>query len=1702
MANKAAYSQSRVFAPSKYNYENSKPLVSIGFAVYNGERYIGQALDSLIAQDYGNFELIISDNASTDATKGICEEYAHSANRIIYSRNLQNLGSGMNFFKVLEMAHGKYFMWAAHDDVWDKSYIRKCVDKLQEHPQAVMCCSEINFIDSIGNPLVHGGYGTHVNIGLHPGMSIQERVHELINRMGWYAFYGVWRTKAIRKIDFLSDDIQGYGGDVVFLLAMMLIGDYVKVDERLFYYRVSNKEKNTADYLTQIKAKSDEKLALKAYTYLASTLYKRILCSGLDWQTKFMIRSDFLNTLAYQNDDWLARIIRENFPQGLSVGAVKREKVIESFVLEQAETEYTKSLGERKKVLAFFPHNLMPPKTGAHRRCLDLLLSLKAAGHNVTLVSSSLYTDFPWTKESIAKSEMEYGIAILLHQGSEVDKAHIHAYDPKKDWNYYTAPSLVDFFSRAFDTLRPDIVFINYAMWGGLVEDKKYDDSVLIIEMHDLVSTNEKMQNHARMAAGSYANAMESISQSFIDEAFYRQIDATPAPSEFKVYDRFDIVTAIAPAEAALVRANTSRSETLTIPHVFKAQYCENSYSHFPVFVIGNNIFNFQGYAYFVNRVLPLVRAEVPGFILRMVGSAAKRLTPVPGIELVGFVPDLKSIYENASFAICPLIGGTGQQIKIVEAMSYGVPVVTLVNVAASSPVIHELNGFVAENAEEFARYMVMLLKNQELCRSLGNTARQTVFEAYLKNNNYAVFHDCIMRKFNVKHAVAGEQIMPSAIEDAQLKKQYMLKYSDHKVVIDGVIFQLQKGREGGISRVWKALIEELSRSSLASRIILLDRGETAPDISGIARMEVSKYDFKNHAEDSKLLDSLCAELGVDLFISTYYSYTNLFPNIIMLHDMTPERLGWDLSNREWQSKQNAIAKASYFLSVSYATLNDFRMIYPNQSSKPIEVITNAASNSFCIHDIAEIKCFKERFSIPKPYFLIVGQPWPHKNLILFFKAFSRLPKKDKYEIVVSGGSGRLQQEFSKYLDSIACHEHFFNDSDLSIAYSGAIALVYPSLYEGFGLPLLEAMQSGCPVITCRNSSIPEVVGDAALYVAESDVEGMMKALIKVQQKKVRTEMIKLGKARARLFSWEKSGTLLINKIEEIQQHIKVALESFKKLQADLRNHSILEIISAYEDFLTIYPSFALAHNELGILYSRSGDKEKAVQHYEAAVSEQPTNITFLKNLADSYYALQKDINMALQVYKKALSLNPEDVEILKAIGNIFIDKRQLRSAKDFYKRILEIDPKNLDALKSIDFLNNQNHVMLSEQTAATTIEAVSPMDEYLVSAIVSTYNSERFIRGCLEDLENQTISDKLEIIVVDSRSQQGEHEIVNEMQKKYRNIVYIRTAQRETVYASWNRGIKAASGKYITNANTDDRHAPCAFEKMIHTLEDYPDISLVYANVWITEKENETFENFTPAGRFCWKDFDPMTLIDGCYIGPQPMWRKTVHDKYGYFNEKFHSAGDWEFWLRMAKDEKFLHLNEFLGLYLKSPTSIEHRDLRLSREEASQIHKQYSFLCVGKERRDTDAAKKMYQNAQMLVEKGMDNAAIKALKELLISYPEFALAHNDLGVLYYKAGKKEDAFEHYKKAAELQPENINFQKNLVQEAIEIYVKILSLNPRDIECLLMLGHISLSIEKVDDSKVFYSKVLEVDPNNADARQNLESIQNYEQGTAV
>lgn len=328
---------------------------------------------------------------------------------------------------------------------------------------------------------------------------------------------------------------------------------------------------------------------------------------------------------------------------------------------------------------------------------------------------------------------------------------------------------------------------------------------------------------------------------------------------------------------------------------------------------------------------------------------------------------------------------------------------------------------------------------------------------------------------------------------------------------------------------------------------------------------------------------------------------------------------------------------------------------------------------------------------------------------------------------------------------------------------------------------------------------------------------------------------------------------------------------------------------------------------------------------------------------------------------------------------------------------------------------------------------------DYLVSAIVSTYKSERFIRACLEDLEAQTIRDRLEIIVIDSASPQNERAIVEEFRQRYDNITYLRTHEREGVYAAWNRGVRATSGKYLTNANTDDRHRQDAFERMVEVLEARPDAALVYADVYITEVENETFECCTPIGAYQWLDWDRRHLLQtGCFMGPQPMWRRGVHDEYGYFDESFVTSGDYEFWLRISQTHHFHHLKDYLGLYLKSPTSVEHANRDRQAVENSRILDMYldaarrgDIIRLALPDDPAELMRLHNRKGEELFERGEISAAKSIFEQVALKAPQLLDVRNNLGVAYFHLGDIPKAIMCFEQVLAQEPGHLDAFENL-----------------------------------------------------------------------
>ena len=126
----------------------SPPRVSIGMPVFNGEAFVSQAIQSLLEQTYVDFELIISDNASTDSTERICRKYALQDSRIRYVRNSENVGLESNFQRVFDLSQGEFFMWAAHDDLWEPEFIEELVELLERSPDAALAFCRFDIIDA------------------------------------------------------------------------------------------------------------------------------------------------------------------------------------------------------------------------------------------------------------------------------------------------------------------------------------------------------------------------------------------------------------------------------------------------------------------------------------------------------------------------------------------------------------------------------------------------------------------------------------------------------------------------------------------------------------------------------------------------------------------------------------------------------------------------------------------------------------------------------------------------------------------------------------------------------------------------------------------------------------------------------------------------------------------------------------------------------------------------------------------------------------------------------------------------------------------------------------------------------------------------------------------------------------------------------------------------------------------------------------------------------------------------------------------------------------------------------------------------------------------------------------------------------------------------------------------------------------------
>lgn len=1160
-----------------------------------------------------------------------------------------------------------------------------------------------------------------------------------------------------------------------------------------------------------------------------------------------------------------------------------------------------------KKVILYFTQNPYPGKTGTHKRCLTIINAFQQLGCRITFLSHAEYGPYSWDQESLRYFE-EKKVTVVLYHTSQADTifaAQAQSKNPDVlNLKYHCPPGLAALFKKTYDSLEPNVVFIFYAYSSGLLHAINTSECLTVLESIDLVSLSSMLQQQLLPRLGPPPYDPRCVNPVVVSEDFFQQTAPAANSLEFKLYDLYNYTIAVSQREAGIIAENTRKTKVEYVPITCSVSSTTNSYVSNPVFIAADNPFNVQAYLYLASRVVPILLQLNPQFELQVIGEITQKLIPTDGVNFKGFVPDLSDLYASACCAACPIIGGTGMSVKALEAMAHGVPVVVLRNSTQESLVRHGIDGFVANDAKEFACYVALLYKDRTLCAKMGAAARQMVmqnfsdavvvqklanilsrcnergmnkstsrirvlydisvlglsvdhnaartgifrvvehvakglarspeieltfcstealvqyaphtadacrrylalhsefdhipfcdaivsdadifhspfhglpdaitipirfltvydlipilFPLYVPQNSVqlqkrmlqqlrsgdrclcisqatksdlctylglpqekaavsylaadpAIFYPCtdlqwqsaVRQKYNLGDApyilslctleprknidhllrafarlvregaigntrlvltgtkgwdfnrifseidhnpelhkrivltgyvpdeelaplYSGAQVfvymslyegfglppleamqcgtpvitsntssLPEVVGDAgimldpndqdglcqalvqmttdyevrndfaqrALKRAALFSWErcvdetiaayraalagyDHTlqskrestIVIDGVIFQLQHGRPFGISRLWLSLLTELGKLPIGRRIVLLDRAGTAPDVPGIKKRSIGAYAIGSALDEAAELDALCAEERAGLFLSTYYTFTTTTPSLLMLYDMIPERfdtVGPEAPNPEWRDKYHAIERATAFAAISASTARDLATYYPEVAMRPMTVVLCAVSEVFRPHSAEEIAAFRAVSGITKPYFLLVGRRDQHKNVVLFFRAFAKLADRADYALVMAGNTQPLEPELREMADGAEGYAGFFTDEALSLVYSGAVALVYPSLYEGFGLPILEAMQSGCPVITCQNSSLPEVAGSAALYVGEQNVEEMLQALQAVQQPEVREYLVKRGVQRAARFSWQDSAGRLVQLIEEVER--------------------------------------------------------------------------------------------------------------------------------------------------------------------------------------------------------------------------------------------------------------------------------------------------------------------------------------------------------------------------------------------------------------------------------------------------------------------------------------------------------------------------------------------------------------------------------------
>ena len=468
-------------------------------------------------------------------------------------------------------------------------------------------------------------------------------------------------------------------------------------------------------------------------------------------------------------------------------------------------------------------------------------------------------------------------------------------------------------------------------------------------------------------------------------------------------------------------------------------------------------------------------------------------------------------------------------------------------------------------------------------------------------------------------------------------------------------------------------------------------------------------------------------------------------------------------------------------------------------------------------------------------------------------------------------------------------------------------------------------------------------------------------------------------------------------------------MKSFEQLYQEIKplieNGWYDAAINALEKTVESYPDKAIAYQELGALYYQQGQTDNALSAYRQAMQLQPENIAAQKNLADFYYAELGQADEALKIYENILTVTPDDVQTIMLTGHIYVSLNRFEEARKQYNRVLAVEPDHADALRFLEAIAKHGTGEAGIKSAEAMYRKIQPL-----------INS---------DQTDSAIYALEELLVTYPKFALAHNDL---------GVLYYRQGDKTAAQLHYEHAARCEPNNMTFQKNLADFY--------FVELKRIKDAMKIYVKVLDANPE------------------DVETLLTAGHISVALRRFDDARDIY----QRVLEVEPWN-----ADARQFLE----------------------------------AIDAPGTETVSVQSALEMYQNIEPLINNDQPEDAIEGLQTLIASYPDFALAHNDLGVLYYHQGQKETAQFHYERAVRLQPDNMTFRKNLadfyfvecnrIQDAMDIYVRILETNPEDVETLMTAGHISTALRRFDDARMIYGRVLEIEPWNAEARQSLENI---------